>query len=96
MASVINTYVKTITLTALALIAFAANSVLCRLALGSAAIDAASFTTIRLLSGTIVLLIIIRCVGTNTATCSKGSWTASIMLFIYAAAFSYAYISLDT
>ncbi|CAA6820193.1 MAG: Permease of the drug/metabolite transporter (DMT) superfamily [uncultured Thiotrichaceae bacterium] len=88
---------KTIILTGLALIAFAANSVLCRLALDNEAIDAASFTVIRLLSGTIVLLLIISITTQNTTgTSRKGSWTASFMLFLYAATFSYAYISLDT
>jgi drug/metabolite transporter (DMT)-like permease len=93
----INNYLfKTIILTGLALIAFAANSVLCRLALGNEAIDASSFTVIRLLSGTIVLLIIISITRKTTETSSKGSWAASFMLFLYATTFSYAYISLDT
>ena len=48
---------KTFILTALALIAFAANSVLCRLALENNAIDASSFTMIRLFSGAAVLLL---------------------------------------
>jgi len=87
---------KTIILTSLALIAFAANSVLCRLALGSEAIDAASFTFIRLLSGTIVLLIIIGFTRNTTGVSAKGSWAASFMLFLYAITFSYAYTSLDT
>ncbi len=47
-------------LTSLALIAFAANSVLCRLALGSGLIDAASFTSIRLLSGALMLYVLVR------------------------------------
>ncbi len=80
----------------MALIAFAANSVLCRMALGDGAIDAASFTVIRLLSGTIVLLIIISTTGTTVETFTRGSWSASFMLFLYAITFSYAYISLDT
>ena len=93
----INNYLfKVIILTSLALIAFAANSVLCRLALGYDAIDAASFTVIRLLSGSIVLLIIIATTRNTTEFSTKGSWTASFMLFLYATTFSYAYISLDT
>ncbi len=87
---------KTVVLTSLALIAFAANSVLCRLALGNEAIDAASFTIIRLLSGTIVLLLIVATTRNRAAVATKGSWGASLMLFLYAATFSYAYISLDT
>lgn len=87
---------KTIVLTSLALIAFAANSVLCRLALGNEAIDAASFTIMRLLSGTIVLLLIVAATRNSAADTTKGSWGASFMLFLYAATFSYAYVSLDT
>ena len=93
---IINPLLKTIILTGLALIAFAANSILCRLALGSEAIDASSFTVIRLLSGTIVLLIIICSTRKTTRVSTKGSWAASFMLFTYAVTFSYAYISLDT
>lgn len=91
-----NTLLKTIIFTVLVLIAFAANSVLCRLALGSNAIDASSFTAIRLLSGTIVLLVILSATRNSAETATKGSWTASFLLFIYALAFSYAYVSLDT
>lgn len=87
---------KIIILTGLALIAFAANSVLCRLALGSGAIDASSFTVIRLLSGAIVLFLITITTHNHTKASKKGSWTASVTLFLYAITFSYAYISLDT
>ncbi|MDH5426140.1 MAG: DMT family transporter [Gammaproteobacteria bacterium] len=87
---------KTAAITSLALIAFALNSVLCRMALGSAAIDAASFTVIRLLSGSIMLLIIISFGRHNRECSATGSWTASLMLFIYALTFSFAYLSLDT
>jgi len=87
---------KVIILTCLALIAFSANSVLCRLALGNGAIDASSFTVIRLLSGTFVLLIIMGATRKPTETSSRGSWFASGMLFVYATTFSFAYISLDT
>jgi len=93
----INKYLlKTCIFTGLALIAFAANSVLCRLALGNGAIDAASFTGIRLLSGAIVLCFILVIKRNNQGEPSKGSWTASFMLFLYAIAFSYAYLSVDT
>jgi drug/metabolite transporter (DMT)-like permease len=86
---------KTIIFTGLALIAFAANSVLCRLALGNHSIDASSFTVIRLLSGAIFLLIIIAITQNTTASISRGNWLASLLLFLYALTFSYAYISLD-
>lgn len=91
-----NNLLKTIFLAGLALIAFAANSVLCRLALGNGVIDASSFTIIRLLSGTIVLLVILRVTGNAARVSAKGSWSASFMLFLYATTFSYAYLSLDT
>ena len=87
-------------MTCLALIAFAANSVLCRLALGNEVIDAASFTTIRLLSGAIALFIILTITGKAQKSAKKsvstGSWSASIALFLYAVTFSYAYLSVDT
>jgi len=91
-----NNVFKTSLLTVLALIAFAANSVLCRLALGNESIDASSFTGIRLLAGAITLLILLSLQGGNKAATSKGSWTASFTLFLYAIMFSYAYLSLDT
>ena len=95
---------KTVILTTLALIAFAANSVLCRLALGGGTIDAASFTVIRLIAGIIVLFIIATFVAPLIAATqsksesiqSRGSWQAGAMLFLYAVTFSFAYISLDT
>jgi len=88
---------KTAALTTIALLAFAGNSVLCRLALGSNSIDAASFTIIRLLSGIMMLsLILIARRRRNGRAAATGSWAASLMLFIYATAFSFAYITLDT
>ena len=87
--------VKTVSLTVAALIAFAANSILCRLALGENTIDVASFTTVRLGSGAITLwLITVVRFGTPT-TAHPGSWISAAMLFAYAITFSFAYISLD-
>lgn len=95
----------TILMTALALVAFAANSVLCRLALAGDEIDPASFTTVRLLSGAITLLLIIALQSKgikatlpalkNTVS-QNGSWQGAFALFAYAIAFSFAYITLDT
>ncbi len=76
--------------------AFAANSVLCRLALGTSAIDPASFTVLRLLSGSMVLLLILKISTKPHLEAAKGSWSASVMLFLYAVTFSFAYITLDT
>ncbi len=83
-------------LTSLALIAFAGNSVLCRLALADGSIDAASFSTVRLVSGAIALLLILHAGNRGTRPASFGSWMSAAMLFIYAVCFSFAYISLDT
>jgi len=80
-------------LTLLAMVAFASNSLLCRLALRQTTIDAASFTLIRLLSGAIALWLIV--ITRKTARISAGSWTSAFALFAYAAAFSFAYISLS-
>jgi drug/metabolite transporter (DMT)-like permease len=71
------------------------NSVLCRLALGRAAIDAASFSTIRLLSGSIVLLLISNLFQKGKPTKERKNWTSALLLFLYAIAFSLAYISLS-
>lgn len=92
---------RTIIYTSFALIAFAGNSVLCRLALKANTIDAASFTTIRLLAGILTLAIILKMAHvktdkTNSKAKTKGSWSAAFMLFLYAVTFSFAYISLDT
>ena len=88
--------VKIIACASFALLAFAGNSILCRLALGGASIDAASFTIIRLLSGVVVLAVILKMFNSNRQSPSKGSWFASFMLFLYALTFSFAYVSLDT
>ncbi len=93
-----------IVLISLALMAFAGNSVLCRLALGQGLIDASSFTAIRLVAGIITLLTIsavprghrIGVLQTLKQQNTVKAWLASVMLFVYAATFSYAYISLDT
>ena len=83
--------VKTITFTLLALIAFAANSVFCRYALETGAIDAGSFTILRLASGAVTLLLIISLHRQAQSERSKGSWLAGFMLFTYACTFSFSY-----
>jgi len=87
---------KTIIFTILALVAFAANSVICRLALKDDAIDPGMFTSIRLFSGAVVLIIWVFLSKDRKIEKSKGSWFSAAMLFMYAAAFSYAYVSLET
>ena len=85
----------TILLTAFALIAFAANSILCRMALGNGAIDPASFSTVRLVSGAVVLWLIVKASPNVKADKHSGSWWSASMLFLYAVAFSFAYVSLN-
>ena len=89
-------FVKTMIYTILALMAFAANSVICRLALKDGAIDPGMFTSIRLSSGAIVLIVLVLISKERRQEKSKGSWVSAGMLFLYAAAFSYAYVSLET
>lgn len=90
------TVLKVSLITMCALVAFAANSVLCRFALGVGAIDAAGFTCIRLVSGAATLLLILILRTNVSFTHSGGSWLAGLMLFLYAISFSYAYLELDT
>ena len=80
-------------LTLLAMIAFASNSLLCRLALKQTGIDAASFTFIRIFSGAAALWLIMKL---RRATWKEeGSWSSALALFIYAAAFSFASLDLS-
>ena len=79
-------------LVVLTLIAFAGNSLLCRVALKSTQIDAATFTTVRIVSGALALWLIVRL--RDGVRPVAGSWRSALALFAYAAAFSFAYISL--
>jgi len=85
---------RTVVTTALAMTAFAANSILCRLALGPPDIDAAGFTALRLVSGATVLLAIARLSGRERTATSRGNWTSAAALFLYAILFSFAYLRL--
>jgi len=80
-------------LTLVTMVAFAANSILCRQALDTTPIDPATFTLIRLVSGAATLWLIVR-VRTGGAV-PAGRWTSAFSLFAYAAAFSFAYVSLS-
>ena len=93
-------------LTLLAMIAFASNSLLCRLALKQTGIDAASFTSIRIFSGAVALWLIMRMRTASKVSNSSlvtghwslpqaGNWPSALALFTYAAAFSFAYVSLS-
>jgi drug/metabolite transporter (DMT)-like permease len=84
---------RIILLTLLAMLAFAANSVLARLALGSGGMDAAGYTGIRLVAGAVTLAAILLASSRRTAKIG-GSWPAAAALFGYAIAFSFAYLLL--
>ena len=79
----------------LAMLAFAGNSLLCRLALKHTAIDAASFTAIRLLSGACMLWLLVRWQRGSAAARGRGDWLSAGALFAYAAGFSFAYVSMS-
>lgn len=87
--------IRTIWLTTLALVAFAANSLLCRQALAQPSIDAASFSLIRILSGAITLWLIVILTRSGTAKSSGGNWLSACFLFLYVTGFSFAYLSLS-
>ncbi len=100
---------RVIALTSLAMIAFAGNSLLCRVALKQTSIDPASFTTIRLLAGAGMLWFLMRTNRSMSASTSTemrnnkqngkhksaGNWLSALALFAYAAGFSFAYVSLS-
>lgn len=89
---------STLNATLLALLAFAGNSVLCRLALspnGMSVIDPASFSAIRLVSGALTLCLIVLW-RERRLSLAAGSWAEAVALFIYLVGFSYAYVRLDT
>jgi len=84
------------------MIAFAANSVLGRMAIGGsdrALIDPASYSAVRLISGAVMLAVLVALGGAGQSRSLRlrsGSWGSAFALFVYAAAFSYAYVALET
>jgi drug/metabolite transporter (DMT)-like permease len=85
-------HLRIIILTSLAMIAFAGNSLLCRLALKHTGIDPASFTAIRLISGALILWLVVLIKRGDSK--GQGNWYSAFALFVYAAGFSFAYVSL--
>jgi drug/metabolite transporter (DMT)-like permease len=83
---------RIVSLTTMAMVAFAGNSLLCRLALKHTSIDPASFTAIRLISGALMLWLVVRV--KHAAPAGNGNWVSALALFAYAAGFSFAYVSL--
>lgn len=84
---------RTVLLTITAMVAFAANSILCRMALGQGLIDAATFTTVRVIAGAVTLSLILAPRWIRNGR-GRGNWRAALMLFAYMACFSFAYLSL--
>lgn len=79
-------------MTALAMVAFAGNSVLCRLALKQAEIDPSSFTAIRISAGALTLWLVMR--ARHRPASLPGNWPSAVALFVYAVAFSFSYVTL--
>lgn len=95
---------RLIFLVSVAMLAFAGNSLLCRLALKHTDIDAATFTTLRLISGACMLWLVVQWQRRNNAVARTaepsepslaGNWPSALALFVYAAGFSFAYISMS-
>jgi drug/metabolite transporter (DMT)-like permease len=88
------TAARTLALTGVTMLAFAANPLLCRQAMGTADIDPASFTAIRLISGALVLWVFVlprwRSEGRTPV-----NWRSVAMLFTYMTFFAFAYLSLS-
>ena len=87
-------------LVSLAMLAFAGNSLLCRMALKHTAIDAASFTAVRLVSGACMLWLVVQLTRGGASSGLKGrpvagNWLSAGALFVYAAGFSFAYVSMS-
>lgn len=87
---------RAITFTSFALVAFAFNSILCRMALGTNEADAAGFTAVRLFSGALVLAAILLLSGKTKNPAKTGNWRSAFFLFAYAITFSFAYLGLST
>ena len=91
---------RLVVLVSLAMLAFAGNSLLCRTALKHTAIDAATFTAVRLLSGACMLWLVVRLTNGKAASHPAdrpmpGNWLSACALFVYAAGFSFAYVSMS-
>jgi drug/metabolite transporter (DMT)-like permease len=80
--------------TSLAMVAFASNSLLNRLALGGESIDAVSYTAVRLIAGALTLWLISSLQRNSAEPKVRGNWISAVMLFLYAITFSFAYLSL--
>jgi drug/metabolite transporter (DMT)-like permease len=88
------TSLRTFLLTAVAMLAFAANSLLCRFALLHGAIDPASFASVRMVSGALMLAALLRFRRAPTVP-ARADWLAVAMLWLYVVCFSFAYVTLS-
>jgi drug/metabolite transporter (DMT)-like permease len=88
----VNKHVKVVFLTMSAMVFFAANSLLCRMALTQTAIDPASFTLVRIAAGAVALWLIVQFHGAVSGR--HGNWVSAGSLFLYCASFSLAYLAL--
>lgn len=93
-------HLRTALLVSVAMLAFAGNSLLCRMALKHTSIDPASFTAVRLLSGACMLWLVVRLQQGSRAPAKPGVWGAGNWwsagaLFLYAATFSFAYVNVS-
>lgn len=84
---------RTVALTVLAMLAFAGNSLLCRAALQHTGMDAATFTSVRLATGAAALAVLVAWRKSGPAW-RAGNWPSAAALCVYAAGFSFAYVSL--
>ncbi|MEC7545683.1 MAG: DMT family transporter [Pseudomonadota bacterium] len=90
---------RTFLLTTIAMLAFAGNSILCRLALKDDAIDPGSYTLLRMLSGALFLIFLLVLKQRHKPAVpffKAGSWPAALVLVVYAATLSFGYVSIDT
>ncbi len=86
---------KIIAYTSFALVAFAFNSILCRMALRTGEADVVGFTAIRLIAGAVALIVISYFAGRSKGKNStQGTWASAFFLFAYAICFSFAYLGL--
>jgi drug/metabolite transporter (DMT)-like permease len=86
---------KAVIFTIFALVAFAFNSILCRMALRGGEADAAGFTLIRIISGAVTLILISYIIGKDKSFKGRGNWLSAFFLFAYAVCFSFAYLGLS-
>ena len=85
-------HLKVLISTGFALLAFSANSILCRMALRDHGIDPVSFTVIRVTAGALTLSVL--SIAAHRRLLLRGTWTAGLFLALYAFMFSWAYVDL--